>query len=148
MWPLFGIDNQMLAAIALILASVVLIKKKCERYVWVTLIPTVWLMICTLTAGWQKAFSSNPKLGFLAHANLYQQALQKGELLAPAQQVSQMRQILFNDYVDAILTIGFSGVLVFLFIWGLILAYRLFNGYLPPDNVMREKPINSPARCC
>ena len=68
LWPLFGIANQMLAAIALMLGTVVLFKMKRERYAWVTIVPTVWLLICTLTAGWQKIFDAEPKVGFLAHA--------------------------------------------------------------------------------
>ena len=64
-WPLFGISNQMLAGIALLLATTVLIKLKRERYAWVTLAPTAWLLVCTLTAGWMKAFSSDPRIGFL-----------------------------------------------------------------------------------
>ena len=63
-WPLFGISNQMLAGIALLLATTVLIKLKRERYAWVTLGPTAWLLVCTLTAGWMKAFSSDPRIGF------------------------------------------------------------------------------------
>ena len=65
LWPLFGISNQMLAGIALMLGTVVLFKMKRERYAWVTIVPTVWLLICTMTAGWQKIFDANPKVGFL-----------------------------------------------------------------------------------
>ena len=68
LWPLFGISNQMLAAIALILCTAVLFKMKRERYAWITLPPTIWLLICTLTAGWQKIFHADPAIGFLAHA--------------------------------------------------------------------------------
>ena len=69
LWPLFGIANQMLAGVALTLATVVLFKMKRQRYAWVTAAPTVWLLICTLTAGWQKVFHDNPKIGFLANAH-------------------------------------------------------------------------------
>ena len=68
LWPLFGISNQMLAGIALILCTVILFKMKRERYAWVTILPTLWLLVCTLTAGLQKILSDNPKIGFLAHA--------------------------------------------------------------------------------
>ena len=69
-WPLFGISNQMLAGIALLLATTILIKLKRERYAWVTLAPTAWLLICTLTAGGMKAFSSDPRIGFYARGGI------------------------------------------------------------------------------
>ena len=103
LWPLFGIANQMLAGVVLTLATVVLFKMKRQRYAWVSAAPTVWLLICTLTAGWQKVFHDNPKIGFLANANKYQTALDKGELLAPAKSLDQMHQIITNNYVDAAL---------------------------------------------
>ena len=103
LWPLFGIANQMLAGVALTLATVVLFKMKRERFAWVTVVPTAWLLLCTLTAGWQKVFHDNPKIGFLANANKYQTALDKGELLAPAKSLDQMHQIITNNYVDAAL---------------------------------------------
>src|SRR5476649_2860453 len=84
LWPLFGIANQMLAGIALTFASVTLIKMKRDRYLWVTLLPTAWLIICTLTAGWQKVFSAIPGIGFLAHANKFSDAAAKSQVLAPA----------------------------------------------------------------
>ena len=104
LWPLFGIANQMLAGVALTLATVVLFKMKRQRFAWVTVVPTIWLLLCTLTAGWQKVFHDNPKIGFLANANKYQAALDKGELLAPAKSLDQMHQIITNNYVDAALS--------------------------------------------
>jgi len=104
LWPLFGIANQMLACIALILCTVVLFKLKRERYAWVTAVPMTWLAICTLTAGWQKLFHADPKIGFLAQAARYGDALAKGEVLAPAKDIGQMSRIVFNNYVDAAMT--------------------------------------------
>ncbi|MEG1115336.1 MAG: carbon starvation CstA family protein, partial [Janthinobacterium sp.] len=83
LWPLFGIANQMLAAVALILGTVVLFKMKRERFAWATAVPAVWLLICTLTAGFQKLLHSDVKIGFLAHARKYQDALTAGDILAP-----------------------------------------------------------------
>ncbi|HHF7345557.1 TPA: carbon starvation CstA family protein [Legionella feeleii] len=152
LWPLFGIANQMLASIALILATVVLVKRKQECFIAVTLAPTVWLLSCTLTASWQKAFSINPKLGFLAHANQYQQAIEKEIVLAPAKNLTQMRQILFNDYVDATLTIGFAVVVLFLFFWGLRHIYLMLKNRLPRENHFEETGLmkceSQPTRCC
>ncbi|GGE15461.1 carbon starvation protein A [Aureimonas endophytica] len=112
LWPLFGISNQMLAAIALILATVLLFKMKRQRYAFVTILPTAWLLICTLTAGVQKMFHPNAKIGFLAHAETFRAALAEGQLLAPAKTPAEMGQIVFNDYVDAALCAFFMIVIV------------------------------------
>ncbi len=110
LWPLFGISNQMLAAIALTLCAVVLFKLKRQRYAAVALAPAGWLAVCTLTAGWEKIFSPVPAIGFLAHAAKFGTALAGGHVLAPAKTVADMRQVLFNDYVDCGLTALFMGV--------------------------------------
>ncbi|WP_028534430.1 carbon starvation CstA family protein [Paludibacterium yongneupense] len=112
LWPLFGIANQMLAGIALTLACVVLIKMQKQRYVWVTLLPTAWLLLATLVAGWQKLFHDNPRIGFLAHAGKFGAAAEEGKVLAPARSLAQMRQIVFNDHVDATLTALFMLVVI------------------------------------
>lgn len=101
LWPLFGIANQMLAAMALTLCTVVLFRMKRERYAFVAIIPTTWLYICTMTAGLEKIFHDDPKIGFLAHARKFAAALDKGQLLAPAKTVEEMHRVIFNDYVDA-----------------------------------------------
>ncbi|MES2127383.1 MAG: carbon starvation CstA family protein [Pseudomonadota bacterium] len=101
LWPLFGIANQMLAAIALILATCVLFKMKRSRFAWVTMVPTAWLLACTLTAGYQKIFDANPRVGFVAHAQKFQAAIDAGTVLAPAKSLAQMQQVVFNDYLDA-----------------------------------------------
>lgn len=103
LWPLFGVANQMLAAVALILCTVVLFKMKRERYAWVCVLPTIWLLACTLTAGWQKIFDPSPKIGFLANAARFAAAAGRGEVLAPAKSVEQMQQVIFNNYLDAAL---------------------------------------------
>jgi carbon starvation protein len=120
LWPLFGISNQMLAGIALILCTVVLFKMKQERYSWVTILPTTWLLICTLTAGLQKIFHSAPSIGFLAQANRFSSAAAEGKILAPAKTVEQMQQIVFNAYVNATLSALFVGVVVAMLVYGLV----------------------------
>ncbi|GJD63258.1 carbon starvation CstA family protein [Methylobacterium frigidaeris] len=127
LWPLFGISNQMLAAIALTLCTVVIFKMKRERYALVTIVPTLWLVACTLTAGLQKVFSADPRVGFLAHADRYATALAEGKVLAPAKSADQMRQIIFNDRIDAVLALVFVGVVVAIIAFGVracLKAYR------------------------
>ena len=127
LWPLFGISNQMLAAIALTLCTVVIFKMKRERYALVTIVPTLWLVACTLTAGLQKVFSADPRVGFLAHAERYATALAEGRVLAPAKTADQMRQIVLNDRIDAVLALVFVGVVVAIIAFGVqacLKAYR------------------------
>lgn len=124
LWPLFGISNQMLAGIAFILVTVVLVKMKRTKYVWVSFVPLTWLLICTLTAGWEKIVDANPKIGFLAHAAQYQSAIDDGVLLAPAISIAQMRQIIVNDQVDAILALFFTSVVIILFMFGAFACWK------------------------
>ena len=119
LWPLFGISNQMLAAIALTLCTVVLFKMKRQQYAWVTLVPTLWLLICTLTAGMEKIFHSNPKIGFLANAERFQNALAQDQILAPAKSMAQMHQIVFNNYLNAGLAALFMLVLLSVVFYGI-----------------------------
>ena len=118
LWPLFGISNQMLASVALILGTVVLFKMKRERYAWVSMFPAAWLLICTMTAGWQKLFDANPKIGFLAHAAKYRDALDQGKLLAPAKAMEDMHRVIVNDYIDATLCAFFMVVVVSILYYG------------------------------
>lgn len=107
LWPLFGIANQMLAGIALMLCTVVLFKMKRDRYAWVTLAPATWLLICTTYAGLIKLLDPKPAMGFLAQARHYQAAIANGELLGTAKSMGQMQQVVINGYVNAGLTVLF-----------------------------------------
>jgi carbon starvation protein len=118
LWPLFGIANQMLACIALVLCTVILFKLKRERYAWVTGLPMAWLAVCTLTAGWQKLFHEDPKIGFLAQAQKYGDALAKGEVLAPAKDIGQMGRIVFNNYIDAAMSGIFMALVIAMLAFG------------------------------
>jgi carbon starvation protein len=127
LWPLFGISNQMLAGIALTVCTVVLFKMKRQHYAWVTIVPTVWLLVCTLTAGLQKVFSANPAIGFVAHARQFSDALAGEKILAPAKAVTEMQRIIFNDYVDATMSALFVAVVVAVLVYGLIAIYNALN---------------------
>jgi carbon starvation protein len=102
LWQLFGVGNQMLAGIALLLCTSMLVKMKRERYVWVTLVPTCWLLVTTLTAGIQKIFHTDPKIGFVALANKFSEAAAQGTVLAPAKSIGEMQRVAFNNYLDAV----------------------------------------------
>jgi len=135
LWPLFGIANQMLAGIALILCTVVLFKMKRERYAWVTGLPAAWVLICTLTAGWQKLFHENPAIGFLAHAERFGNAVAAGQVLAPAKSLAQMQRIVFNDYVNATVTTLLISLVVAMLAYGLVAVWR---AYVDPRITARE----------
>jgi carbon starvation protein len=120
LWPLFGTANQMLAAIALTLCTVVLFKMKRERYAWVTIVPTVWLVACTVTAGLEKVFSPDTAVGFASHALKFGSAMAAGTVIAPAKTMHQMAQIVFNDWVDATLAGVFAALVVTMVIYGII----------------------------
>jgi carbon starvation protein len=111
LWQLFGVGNQMLAGIALLLCTSVLVKMKRQRYVWVTLAPTAWLLVTTLTAGVQKIFHPDPAIGFLALAHKFGDAAAQGKLIAPAKSIEEMQRVAFNNYLDAVVC-GFFVLLV------------------------------------
>jgi carbon starvation protein len=124
LWPLFGISNQLLAAVALCVGTTILIKSGKARYAWVTLLPLAWLLAATLTAGWQKVFAADPRLGFLAHAAVVGQQIADGTLEA-----SRGARLIFNDRLDAVVTIVFMVVTVLVLLasareWLLILTRR------------------------
>ncbi|MBI1180143.1 MAG: carbon starvation protein A [Alphaproteobacteria bacterium] len=135
LWPLFGIANQMLAAIALILATVVLVKMKRQVYAWVTAAPALWLLVCTLTAGWQKMFHPDPRIGFLSAARKYGDALAAGQLAGPAKSLAEMQRIVANNYVDAALCALFMAVVVGMLIAG---AFSVRRALADPRPTARE----------
>ena len=144
LWPLFGISNQMLAAVALMLATVVLFRMKKDRYAWITVIPTVWLLACTLTAGWLKIFSADPRVGFLAHADKFASAAAQGKVLPPAKTMAEMGRIVFNDRIDAGLCAIFLGVVLAILVYAVrtcLIARRIDRPSVtevPPEMVAAE----------
>jgi carbon starvation protein len=112
LWPLFGISNQLLAAIALCVGTTVLIKSGRARYAWTTLAPLVWLIAITMTAGWQKVFSGDVRLGFLAHAAMVRDSLAAGRLPAGVKDVASAHRLIFNDHLNAAVAIAFSAVVL------------------------------------
>ncbi|KMS71879.1 carbon starvation protein CstA [Streptomyces viridochromogenes] len=103
LFPLFGIANQLLAAVALAVTTTVLIKSGKLRWAWVTGIPLAWDVAVTFTAGWQKIFSDNPAIGFFALRDKYAQAIEDGQLLPGATNTDDMHTIVLNNTVDGVL---------------------------------------------
>jgi carbon starvation protein len=130
LWPLFGISNQMLAAIALCVASTILVKSGKARYAWVTITPLAWLVSITSTAAWEKLFSPEPRIGFIAHANDLAVKLAAGAI-AP-EKIAQTRQILFNDRLDAVLTMLFLTLTWVLVLDTVRVSYRALTGRVHP----------------
>ncbi|MBS1208609.1 MAG: cstA [Proteobacteria bacterium] len=147
LWPLFGVANQMLAAVALTMCTVVLFKMKRERYAWVTILPTVWLLICTLTAGWQKIFHVKPSIGFLANAAKFSAAADRGEILAPAKSAAQMQQVIFNNYLDAALCGLFMLVVISILVFGIRACMKAYAEARPTskESVYEKLPDNAAA---
>ncbi|MEP6536290.1 MAG: carbon starvation CstA family protein [Bryobacteraceae bacterium] len=133
LWPLFGIANQLLAAIALCVATTILIKMHGAKYMWITCTPLAWLLIVTFTAGYQKLFSDLPRIGFLAQAEMMQNALDAGKIAA-ANIASQQTQI-FNAKLDAVVT----GVFMILVATVLADSIRVWIGILSGT---REKRVS------
>ncbi len=137
LWPLFGIANQMLAGIALMLCTVVLFKMKRDRYAWVTIVPAIWLLICTTYAGLIKIFDSNPAVGFVAQAKKYQASIADGQLLGAAKSMGQMHQVVINSYVNTGLTV------LFLFVVFSVLFYAvkaILKARASSERTDRESP--------
>ncbi|MEV5002465.1 carbon starvation CstA family protein [Nocardioides sp. LML1-1-1.1] len=108
LFPLFGISNQLLAAIALVLCVTLMLKHGKARWVWVPLVPLVWDLVVTMTASWQKVFSDDPAIGYFAQADRYRDARDAGELLAPAKDAGQMDQVITNSTTNGILQLAFA----------------------------------------
>ena len=115
LWPLFGISNQLLAAVALCVGTTILIKSGKVRYAWTTLLPLVWLLAVTMTAGWQKIFATDPRLGFLSHAEQLAGQIASGALAA-----GDGGRMIFNDRVNA----GLAGVFMAITVVLLIASVR------------------------
>jgi carbon starvation protein len=112
LFPLFGIANQLLAAVALTVCTTLLLKHGKLKWAWVTGIPLAWDVAVTLTASWQKVFSDNPKLGFFAQRNKFMDAIDAGKVLPPAKSMGDMHAVVTNSTVDGVLAALFAILIV------------------------------------
>ncbi|MBC7896188.1 MAG: carbon starvation protein A [Cytophagaceae bacterium] len=123
LWPLFGIANQLLALVALCVGTTVIIKMGKQKYAFITIIPLVWLAIVTMTAGYLKIFSSDPRLGFLSHARMIEDAMASGTLPANIKSVADAGRLVFNDRLDA-------GVTTFFLVSVIVIIVASLNEWL------------------
>jgi carbon starvation protein len=131
LFPLFGIANQLLAAVALMVATVILVKSGKAKYAWVTGIPLAWDAAVTLTASWQKVFSDDPRLGFFAQRDRYATALDDGKLLPPAKSTDDMEAIIFNSTLDGVLAALFAILIIIVIADGLRMCVRALRADSP-----------------
>jgi len=127
LWPLFGIANQLLASVALCVSTTIIIKMGKQRYAWVTMAPMLWLVITTQTASYQKIFSPNPRIGFVAEAERLTGLLAAGQV--PADRIAATQRLIFNNRLDAVVTALFAGMVLVILLdsarhWYLLLSRR------------------------
>ena len=126
LWPLFGITNQLLAAVALVVATTILLKMGRARWTWTTMIPMAWLLTVTMTASWQKVFHPNPRIGFLAQARLLSSQIASGAV--PAAQIAATRRLIFNNWLDVAVTAVLAGMVLILVVDAIGVWVSLLRG--------------------
>src|SRR2546427_5787075 len=127
LWPLFGISNQLLAAVALVVATTILLKMGRLRWIWVTLAPMAWLVTITTTASWQKIFHPNPRIGFISAANAMAAQIAAGKV--PAEKIVETQRLIFNQRLDAVVTAILAAMILVLLVeaviqWAALLSKR------------------------
>jgi carbon starvation protein len=137
LWPLFGISNQLLAAVALVVATTILLKMGRLKWIWVTVGPMIWLFVITMTASYQKIFSANPRLGFLSYANLLAGQIASGKIAAA--KVVETQRLIFNQRLDAAVTAVLATMILVLLVEALVQWYAILWGRKEP--VLHEAPF-------
>jgi carbon starvation protein len=143
LWPIFGISNQLLAAIALCVGTTVIIKMGKAKYSFITIIPLTWLSIVALTGGWQKVFSSDLKIGFLSHASSLATIVAGGGLPVGAKTAGEAARMMFNDRLDAAVVAVFMISVVVILVDSARVWIRVINGTVPC--VSTEVPFHARA---
>jgi carbon starvation protein len=136
LWPLFGIANQLLAAVALVVATTILLKMGRLKWIWVTLVPMAWLVVITMIASYQKIFSSNPRIGFLSFANALAAQIAAGQI--PVGKIAETQRIIFNQRLDAAVTAGLAMMILMLVVEALLQWHAILSRGQEP--VLHETP--------
>jgi carbon starvation protein len=136
LWPLFGISNQLLAAVALVVATTILMKMGRLRWIWVTLLPMTWLVTVTMTASYQKIFDVNPRIGFLAYAKALAAQVAAGKI--PAEKIAETQRLIFNQRLDAAVTGVLAAMILVLIVEALVDWYAILSRQ--KESVLHESP--------
>ncbi|MER6937899.1 carbon starvation CstA family protein [Nocardioides sp. NPDC127514] len=148
LFPLFGIANQLLAAVALTLATVLMFKHGLAKFAWVPGIPLVWDLIVTMTASWQKVFSDNPAIGYFAQASAAREARDAGELYGVAKTPEDVDQIIYNSTQSGILQAAFALLVIVIVAGAVVTVVKSIRagGSLPTTEVPKvESKIVAPS---
>ncbi len=136
LWPLFGISNQLLAAVALVVATTILLKMGRLKWIWVTLLPMAWLVIITMTASYEKISSENPRIGFLSFANALAAQVAAGKI--PAAKIAETQRVIFNQRLDAVVTAVLAGMILVLLVEAVFQWHAILSKEKQP--VLHETP--------
>ena len=136
LWPLFGITNQLLATVALVVATTIVLKMGRFKWIWVTVGPMLWLFVVTMTASYQKIFSANPRLGFLSYAHLLAGQIASGKIAT--EKLAETHRVIFNLRIDAGVTIVLAAMILILLAEALLRWYLILWGEKKP--VLHETP--------
>ena len=146
LWPLFGIANQLLAAVALCVGTTIIIKMGKARYAWVTMLPLTWLVIITMTAGWQKMFSDDVRVGFLSHARMLQDAIVSGVLPPGVASIEAAGRMIFNDRLNTGVAAFFMSAVIVILVSSAWEWSQVIRGRKPPGTteVPYAPPVGAP----
>jgi carbon starvation protein len=136
LWPLFGISNQLLAAVALVVATTILLKMGRLRWIWVTLLPMTWLVVITMTASYEKIFSANPRIGFLSFANALGAQIVAGKIATA--KIAETHRVIFNQRLDAVVTAVLAIMILVLLAEAIIQWHAILSRGKEP--VLHETP--------
>jgi carbon starvation protein len=141
LFPLFGIANQLLAAIALTVVTVVVVKRGLVKWAWIPAIPLFWDLIVTLTASWQKIFSADPKLGYWKQHSICEAAQAAGKLCLTAKTPAEVDKIVRNTFIQGTLSIVFASLVVIVFVAGIVIVIKSLRGTGRP--LTEDEPVPS-----
>ncbi|MFD9882516.1 carbon starvation CstA family protein [Streptomyces alboflavus] len=139
LFPIFGIANQLLAAVALAVCTTLLVKSGRLKWAWITGVPLVWDATVTLTASWQKVFSSDPRVGFFKQRSIYQDAIDDGKVLPPAKSMDDMHTVVTNSTVDGVLSAALALLIVIVIADALRICVRHIRD--PLSSKLSEAPF-------